>query len=119
MKRSRLLLAGTIAAAAWCTALQAQTILYGAEHRPADKMQSESAYPKHPPQVGYAVSGYWDNGVWWQRTDPVAVDSRGGVTYVNPGAAPTVYPPSTIIYSPGFEPAPYGDRSNSARGISH
>jgi hypothetical protein len=68
---------------------------------------NRSPYPKHPASTGYAVSGYWDNGVWWERTDPVAVDSHGGVSYVYPETARLVYPPSAIIYTPPANTAPY------------
>lgn len=127
MKHAKLILAGAIAAAAWCGVSQAQTVIYGVEYYDnamgtgsTPSIDNTSAYPKHPANVGYAVSEYWDNGVLWQRTDPVAVQSDGTVTYVYPETARMVYPPSTVIYStpgivtyPEYEVSPKSDRGYS------
>jgi hypothetical protein len=119
MKHSKLLLAGALAAAAWCGASQAQTVIYGVESLGSStgttpSESNWSAYPKHPANIGYAVTGYWDNGVWWERTDPVAVDSHGGVTYAYPETARLVPAPSAIIYN-APEVGPYGDRTYDPR----
>ena len=107
MKHSKLLIAGALAAAAWCSASQAQTVIYGVDMYNYGGLSTGttpsesgwSAYPKHPANAGYAVTEYYDNGVLWQRTDPVVVDSRGNVTYVYPETARLVYPSPSVIYT--------------------
>jgi hypothetical protein len=105
MNHSKLLMASALAAAAWCTAPQAQTILYGVDlYSPSStgatpSLENTSVYPKHPGNAGYVTSEYWDNGVLWQRSDPLVVDSSGAVTYVYPETARFVAPAPTVIYS--------------------
>jgi hypothetical protein len=113
MKHAKLLCASAIAAAAWCAAPQAQTILYGVDiyefgaggTGTTPELSNTSPYPKHPGNVGYAVSEYWDNGMLWQRRDPVVIDSRGNASYVYPETARFVPPPKVVV-----EPLPYGER---------
>jgi hypothetical protein len=105
MKYSKLLLSGAIAAAAWCATAQAQTSVYIVEYGAnstgtTPELSNTSPYPKHPGNAGYAVSGYWDNGVWWERRDPVVVDSNGSVRYVYPETARMVPRPDTIYIRP-------------------
>lgn len=104
MRHTKLLLASALAAAAWCTASQAQTVLYGVDlydHSSTGStpsVEDTSAYPKHPGNAGYAVTEYWDNGMLWRRSDPVVVDSHGNMTYTYPETARLVPPSSTVIY---------------------
>lgn len=106
MKHSKLLLASALAAAAWSTAPQAQTIMYGVDTSygamgtgSTPGLENTSPYPNHPANIGYAVSEYWENGVLWQRTDPVVVDTRGNVTYLYPETARMVSPPAAVVYT--------------------
>lgn len=107
MNHSKLLLAAALSAAAWSSASQAQTVLYGVEYygnstgtgtTPSES--NWSAYPSHPANIGYAVSEYWDNnGVLRQKADPVVIDTQGTATYMYPDTARLVYPSSTVIYT--------------------
>jgi len=105
MKHFKLLLASALAAATFGTATQAQTILYGVDvydnssTGSTPSVENTSAYPVHPGNYGYAVREYWDNGMLWQRSDPVVVDSRGNVTYVHPETARLAPPSATVIYT--------------------
>ncbi len=122
MKFTKILLAGAVAAAAWGTA-QAQTMGYGVD-RPSEaysvdmystpsstgstpSVENTSAYPKHMHGAGYATREYWDNGVMWQRSDPVVMDSRGNVNYVYPETARLGSRPAVTMYgAPGYAGSP-------------
>ena len=104
MKHSKLLMAAALSAAAWCSASQAQNVIYGVEYYGGStgSTPSESnwtAYPSSPANIGYAVSEYWDrNGILQQRVDPVVIE-RGTTTYVYPDAAVVARPSTTEIYT--------------------
>lgn len=105
MKHLKLLLASALAAAAFTTATQAQTILYGVDVYETSStgttpsLENTIVYPVHPGNSGYAVREYWDNGMLWQRSDPVVIDSRGNATYVHPETARLLPPSSTVTYT--------------------
>jgi hypothetical protein len=110
MRCSKLVIAGTLAAATWCGASQAQTILYGVDYGAGStgttpELSNTSPYPKHPGNAGFAVSTYWDNGVQWERRDPVVVDPNGTVRYVYPETARAVPPPDRVYVRPDTAPA--------------
>ena len=111
MSYSKVLAASLIAVtSAWCGAARAQTSVYlagyGASSTVATpSLENSSPYPKHLGNAGLAVTGYWDHGVWYERTDPVMVGSDGVVRYVYPETARRVPPPTAIYVRP--ESAPY------------
>jgi len=93
MKHSKLLLAAALSAAAWCTASQAETIVYDTPYYTAPAaaaVVTESGRVVYPAEAGYAVRSHRDyNGNWRQTYEPVAVVGTQR-TYV--------YPESTVIY---------------------
>ena len=102
MNPRKMVVAGAIVATGWCAAPQAQTVAYGlggatsTSTGTSPELSNTSPYPKHPGNAGFAVSGYWDNGVWWERRDPIVVDSGGTIRYVHPETARMAVPPHTV-----------------------
>jgi len=102
MKHTKLLLAAALSAAAWCTASQAQTIVYDTQYYGSSTgtTPSESAwvvYPAQPTYYGYAVTEHRDyNGNWRSKYEPVAVVGTQR-TYVYPENT-VVYPSSSVVY---------------------
>lgn len=109
MKHSKLLIAAALSAAGWCSASQAQTVIYdvtpyyGSSTGTTQSESNWTVYPGQPPTIGYAVGEYRDyNGNWRERTEPFAVIGTPR-TYVYPEASTLVYPSSGVIYT-----IPYG-----------
>ena len=119
MKHSKLLLAA-LSAAAWCSASQAQTVLYGVEYygsstgtTPSESNWNANRSPSA--DIGYSVGQYQDyNGNWRERPDPVVVDRQGSTTYVYPDTAQLGSRSPTVIYSTP-EANEYRDRNLDSR----
>ena len=110
MKQSKLLLIAALSAVAWCSASQAQTVLYGVEYYGSStgttpSESNRNAYRSSPADIGYSVNQYRDyNGNWRERADPVVVERRGSTTYVYPETAQLGSRSPTVIYStPGVD----------------
>ena len=121
MKHAKLIVASALAAAAWCGATQAQSSVYIVEYGTSStgstpSLEGWSAYPKHPGSAGVAVTGYWDNGIWYERTDPVMVSRDGAVRYIYPETARTVPPPTAVYIQSGTTYGPYPSESKTVRG---
>jgi hypothetical protein len=99
MKHMKLLLAAALGTAAWCSASQAQTVVYSADYAAPPTV----VYQSPTTHYGYTVRHYRDyNGRWRAKPEAVAVIGAQR-TYVYPETTivtpPVVYPP-TVVYTP-------------------